>query len=413
MRHDARCAGGIPPVRADASTMTPSLRAGSLRTHSLRREPAGVFAAAMLLAACAFAAACVYPAGKIPTPGDAIDRLGRIRLPPGFAIEMYADGIDDARSLTRSPSGIVYVGSRSAGKVYAVVPRPDGRRDAVTVASGLHEPNGVAWHGGDLYVAEISRVLRFTDIDRTVRAQPRYTVVNDGFPRDEAHGWKFIAFGPDGKLYVPVGMPCNTCVREDARYGTILRMNPDGTDLDVYASGIRNTVGFAWHPDTHVLWFTDNGRDWLGDDLPPDELNAAPRQGMNFGFPYCYGKNHPDPAYEGQDCARYTPAAMELGPHVASLGMRFYNGTSFPDTYRGRIFIAEHGSWNRSVPIGYRITTVRLDGDRAVSYETFAEGWLNGPAAWGRPVDVLVQPDGSLLVSDDKAGCIYRIYYRN
>ena len=239
-------------------------------------------------------------------------------------------------------------------------------------------------------------------------------MVTDRYPTDRHHGWKFIAFGPDGWLYVPVGAPCNVCLPPGPLHETITRMKPDGSAIEVFARGVRNSVGFDWRPGSHDLWFTDNGRDWLGDDRPPDELNHAPKAGMHFGFPYCHGRALPDPEF-GRDkaCTDFTPPAAELGPHVAALGMRFYTGTMFPPEYRGRIFIAEHGSWNRTTPIGYRVTTARLDGDRVVGYEPFATGWLgdNGQIA-GRPVDVLVMPDGALLVSDDHAGAIYRIAYR-
>jgi glucose/arabinose dehydrogenase len=237
-------------------------------------------------------------------------------------------------------------------------------------------------------------------------------VVNDGFPRETHHGWKFIAFGPDGRLYVPVGAPCNVCEREDPRFASIQRMRPDGTGQETFARGVRNTVGFDWDPSTKELWFTDNGRDWLGDDLPPDELNHAPGKGLHFGFPYRHGKEIPDPEFGKKKIREeFVPPAWELGPHVAALGMRFYTGTMFPDKYRGHIFIAEHGSWNRSTPIGYRVTLVRVESGRATGYEVFAEGWLSEGRAWGRPVDLLVMPDGALLVSDDKAGAIYRISY--
>ena len=239
-------------------------------------------------------------------------------------------------------------------------------------------------------------------------------MVTDRYPRDRHHGWKFIAFGPDGWLYVPVGAPCNVCMPPGPLHETITRMKPDGSAIEVFARGVRNSVGFDWRPGSHDLWFTDNGRDWMGDDRPPDELNHAPKPGLHFGFPHCHGRALADPQF-GRDksCADFTPPAAELGPHVAALGMRFYTGAMFPPEYRGRIFIAEHGSWNRSTPIGYRVTTVRLEGDRVVGYEPFATGWLadNGHVA-GRPVDVLVMPDGALLVSDDHAGAIYRITYR-
>jgi len=282
------------------------------------------------------------------------------------------------------------------------------------LAEGLDSPNGVAFRNGSLYVAEISRVIRYDDIEARLEDPPEPIVVNDNFPSDSAHGWKYIKFGPDGKLYVPVGMPCNVCNKEgeDERYGTIMRMESDGSQLEIFAKGIRNTVGFDWNPETGELWFTDNGRDWLGDDMPPDELNRAPVQGMHFGFPYCHAGDIPDPEFgKLRNCSEFTPPEMKLGPHVAALGMTFYTGTMFPEEYRNQIFIAEHGSWNRKIPIGYRVSLVRLENGKPVSYEPFADGWLQGLAAWGRPVDVLVMPDGALLVSDDKNNAIYRISY--
>jgi glucose/arabinose dehydrogenase len=341
--------------------------------------------------------------------------LERVKLPPGFEISIYASGVKDARSLTLGPNGIVFVGSRSAGNVYALVDRnQDGKADEViTLARGLKSPNGVAFRDGALYVAEISRVLRFDAIEQRLTSSSQPVVANDKFPTDGHHGWKFIGFGPDGLLYVPVGAPCNICQRDPDRYAVIMRLRPDGTGLETFARGVRNTVGFDWHPTTKELWFTDNGRDWLGDDSPPDELNRAPRPGMHFGFPYCHGGNIPDPEFGSKRrCTEFTAPVQNLGPHVAALGMRFYTGTMFPEAYRQQIFIAEHGSWNRATPIGYRVMLVRLDNDRAVSYEPFAEGWLHEGRAWGRPVDVLVMPDGALLVSDDRADVIYRIAYK-
>ena len=212
---------------------------------------------------------------------------------------------------------------------------------------------------------------------------------------------------------MPVGAPCNICEPDPDRYANIMRMNRDGSGLEVYARGLRNSVGFDWDPRTAELWFTSNGRDWLGDDSPPDTLNHAPGPGLHFGYPYCHGGTLPDPEFgTKRTCSAFRPPAQNLGPHVAALGMRFYTGTQFPAAYRNRIFIAEHGSWNRSRKIGYRVTMVTLDGNKAVRYEPFAEGWLQGESAWGRPADVLVAPDGSLLVSDDHAGAIYRIRYR-
>ena len=338
-----------------------------------------------------------------------------LKLPPGFAIEVVAR-IPNARAMTWGAAGTLFVGSASEGKVYALtLPPPGAKGEAVTkvIASGLREPAGVAFRDGALYVSAISRILRFDDIERHLSDPPQAVVVSDRFPTDGHHGRKFIAFGPDGKLYVPVGMPCNVCEQDPDRYGVITRMNPDGSGLEVFARGLRNSVGFDWDPRTKELWFTDNGRDTLGDDVPPDTLNHAPRAGLRFGFPYCHAGTLPDPEFGRQHpCSAFRPPAQKLGPHVASLGMRFYTGTQFPAAYRGRIFIAEHGSWNRSKKIGYRVTMVTLEGDQAVRYEPFAEGWLQGESAWGRPADVLVAPDGSLLVSDDSAGAVYRIRYR-
>jgi glucose/arabinose dehydrogenase len=280
------------------------------------------------------------------------------------------------------------------------------------VASGLDTPNGVAFHQGALYVAEISRILRFPGIEKSLANPPRPEVVYDALPAERHHGWKFIAFGPDGMLYVPVGAPCNVCDREDPRFASITRMKPDGSGFEVFARGIRNTVGFDWHPKTGELWFTDNGRDMMGDDVPPDELDVAPRPGLHFGYPYCHG-SIPDPEFgRGRSCAKYAPPALELGAHVAALGMRFYRGTAFPPEYRGSVFIAEHGSWNRSRKVGYRVAWVRFENGKAVSHRPFAEGWLQGQQEWGRPVDLLELTDGSLLVSDDEAGAVYRIVHR-
>ncbi len=355
--------------------------------------------------------ACLYLGS--PVSGNQDLPLNKIRLPDGFEISIYASDVPGARSMALGPNGTLFVGTR-VGKVYAIVDRNRNNRadEVITVARGLRMPNGVAFRGGALYVGEVSRVLRYDNIEARLSNPPTPVVVNDTFPGDRHHGWKFIRFGPDGQLYVPVGAPCNVCERSDERYALIMRMNPDGTGLEVFARGVRNTVGFDWHPETKTLWFTDNGRDWLGDDVPPDELNHAPRKGLHFGFPYCHGGDISDPEFgEKHACEEFVPPAMKLGPHVAAIGMRFYTGTMFPDRYRNQIFIAEHGSWNRSTPIGYRVTLVRLEENRAVTYEVFAEGWLQGNAAWGRPADVLVMPDGALLVSDDRAGVIYRIVY--
>jgi len=367
--------------------------------------------------------------------------LERITLPPHFHIEVYAARVKDARSLALGPRGIVFVGTRTAGNVYALLAEDGGTRAkrVVTLASGLQNPNGVAFRDGALWVAERSRILRYDDIERNLEKPPKPVVVRDDYPDRAHHGWKFIAFGPDGDLYVPVGAPCNVC-KEAPIFATITRLSPDGRRREIFASGVRNTVGFDWHPRTHVLWFTDNGRDEMGDDVPDDELDRAPTAGLHFGFPYCHAPAVPDPEFgKERPCSDFVPPVASLGAHVAALGMRFYTGTMFPPEYRDDIFIAEHGSWNRTVPIGYRVVHVKLDGDRVASQEVFASGWLPGDAhpenaaqpnslradesadvpkaaakpsqAWGRPVDVLVMPDGALLVSDDTADAVYRISY--
>jgi glucose/arabinose dehydrogenase len=373
--------------------------------------PSSLFQIFLLLTCLSAFAAC---GDRLNSVEGAELPLGDIRLPAGFSIEVYASNVPGARSMTLGDRGTLFVGTMG-NRVYAVVDaNGDNRADnVITLARGLNEPNGVAFRNGSLYVAEISRILRFDAIETRLNNPPRPAVVTSRYPGDKAHGWKFIRFGPDGKLYVPVGAPCNVCSRPDP-YATITRIDPDGSGFEIFARGIRNTVGFDWNPATKELWFTDNGRDNLGDNVPPDELNRAPRPGMNFGFPYCHGGDIPDPDFgKGHPCSNYIPPEIKLGPHVAALGMRFYTGGMFPGQYRGQIFIAEHGSWNRSTPIGYRVTLVRLEGDKAVGYDVFAEGWLQGRSAWGRPVDVQVMPDGALLVSDDKAGAIYRISYRN
>jgi glucose/arabinose dehydrogenase len=334
-------------------------------------------------------------------------------MPPGFKISLYAR-VPGARSMTLGDQGILFVGTRDVGKVYAVLDKDKDQvaDEVIVVAKDLHMPNGVAFRNGALYVAEVGRVLRLDNIEDDPANAGKPVVVNDSFPAEEHHGWKYIAFGPDDRLYVPVGAPCNICERSDPRFASIMRMAPDGRELEIYAHGVRNTVGFDWHPKTNALWFTDNGRDWMGDNMPPDELNRISAKDMDFGFPYCHGGEIPDPEYgEKRSCDEFQAPAIELGPHVAALGMTFYTGRMFPEQYRHQIFIAEHGSWNRTVPIGYRISLVRLAENRAVAYEVFAKGWLQNGRAWGRPVDVLVMPDGALLVSDDRAGAIYRIDY--
>ncbi len=338
--------------------------------------------------------------------------LDDIKLPSGFEIEVYAD-VPNARSMALGDNGTVFVANRRASSVYAVVPRGDANPEVLELVSGLETPNGIALHDGDLYVAEIERILRYKNIETRLNDIPDPEVLDVQLPAERHHGWRYIGFGPDDKLYVAIGAPCNICDRGEEGFAQIVRMNLDGSQRETYASGIRNSVGFTWHPETGDLWFTDNGRDMMGDDMPPDELNRAPEQGMHFGYPYCHGGEIADPELgEGKSCDDYAAPAQKLGPHVAALGVRFYTGTMFPPEYQGQIFLAEHGSWNRSKKIGYRVSLVRLEDGAPVSYDVFAEGWLKREDVSGRPVDLLVLADGSMLVSDDYAGKIYRISYK-
>ncbi|HQT01382.1 MAG TPA: PQQ-dependent sugar dehydrogenase [Thiobacillus sp.] len=343
----------------------------------------------------------------IPGLAAAALPLDTLRLPPGFSIEVFAE-VPNARQMALGKQHL-FVGSMRAGKVYAVP--LVGPRKPVVLVDGLNMPVGVALRDGDLYVSAVNRILRLPDVERNLR-RARTEVVTDAYPRDTHHGWKFIAFGPDGRLYVPVGAPCNICDPDSARYANITALDLKTKAIEVVARGVRNTVGFDWQPVTNELWFTDNGRDWLGDDAPPDELNRLTQPGQHFGYPYCHGGRITDPEFGGKRrCAEFVSPVQNLGAHVAALGMRFYTGTAFPARYRGAVFIAEHGSWNRSSQSGYRVSVVRLAQGRAVSYEPFVEGWTKNESAWGRPADVLVMPDGSLLVSDDMAGVIYRVRY--
>ena len=340
--------------------------------------------------------------------------LDKIILPEGFSIKVYAE-VPGARSMTISPSGVLFVGTRG-DKVFAVTDEDkNGSADNVyTIAKGLNSPNGVAFNDGNLYVATISEILRFDKIESNLNNVPKPVTVYDKFPTDKHHGWKFIAFGPDGKLYVPVGAPCNICESKNPVYASITRMNKDGSDFEIFAKGIRNTVGFDWNPETKNLWFTDNGRDLLGDDVPEDELNTAPQSGMHFGYPYCHQGNVLDPEFgKNKSCSDYTSPVELLGPHVASLGMRFYTGNKFPQDYKNQIFIALHGSWNRSQPSGYKVLNIKTDSTgKSMGKSTFAEGWLQPDGkVLGRPVDVQVMEDGSILISDDYSGAIYRITY--
>ncbi|MDJ0941400.1 MAG: PQQ-dependent sugar dehydrogenase [Woeseiaceae bacterium] len=351
----------------------------------------------------------LFPILLLPFAASAAVDLDDIRMPPGFEIEVYAE-VPNARSLAMGDDGVVYVSNRRASAIYAIVPGPGNRNRVVEIADDLKTPNGIAYKDGDLYVAEIDRVLRYRGIGSRLADAPEPEVLDIDLPSKRHHGWRYIGFGPDGKLYVSIGAPCNVCDEEG--FAVIERMNVDGSEREMIAQGVRNSVGFTWHPDTGELWFTDNGRDMLGDDLPACELNKVSVKGEHFGFPYCHQGDLLDDEYgRGMNCADYTPPVQNLGPHVAPLGMKFYTGDMFPAEYTGQAFIAEHGSWNRSKKIGYRITRVEFEEGQAVAYETFADGWLDGETTLGRPVDLLVLEDGSMLVSDDFDNKIYRISY--
>jgi glucose/arabinose dehydrogenase len=347
----------------------------------------------------------------IPAAGEAQLPLGRLSAPPGFVVELFAE-VPGARSLAVAEDGArIYVGTRG-DKLFAILdPGRDGAADKVVeVASGLKVPNGVALApDGALFVVEQHQISRFDP------SGEREVVVPPGvLPDFRHHGWRYASFGPDGRLYVTVGAPCNVCEVRGFE-GTILRLRPDGHELEVFAQGVRNSVGLDWHPTTGELFFTDNGGDQLGDLIPPDELNRAPDRDLHFGYPYVYAPGAPYPQFAGQEPpAPVTYPALTFEAHVAALGVRFYRGRMFPRDYRNDAFVAQHGSWNRSDPTGYRVMRVRFDdAGNPTGKEVFIDGWLDpGGRAWGRPVDLAELPDGSLLISDDHAGAVYRITYR-
>jgi glucose/arabinose dehydrogenase len=349
----------------------------------------------------------------IPTAREELP-LDAITLPEGFEVELFASGLANARSLALGEDGTVFVGTRLVGRVYAII-NENGETEVSTIAQGLTRPNGVAYKDGALYVAEVSRVLRYDDIQNRLDDPPEPAVVYDDLPKDEPHGWKFIAIGPDNKLYVPVGAPCNICEPPE-EYAQIRRVNLDGSGAEVIARGVRNTVGFDWHPESGELWFTENGRDWLSESIPHDELNRATGSGEeHFGYPYCHQGNILDDQFGwGRDCADYKAPAALLGPHTAALGAEFYEGTMFPEEYRNQLFIARHGPWNRTTKDeGGDVVVAKLDDQgKVVAVEPFMTGLLQNNEYLGRPVDLEVLPDGSLLVSDDFNGAIYRVTYR-
>ncbi|MFS4468283.1 PQQ-dependent sugar dehydrogenase [Maribacter sp. 2210JD10-5] len=344
--------------------------------------------------------------------------IDKLKLPKGFKIEVYADSIDGARSMAMGADGTLFVGTRNENKVYAIQDRDEDYKadNVIVLDTTLKVPNGIAFKDGALYVAEVDRLVRFDSIEFRLNNPPTPTVIYDDYPDKFHHGWKYIAFGPDEKLYVPVGAPCNICdsTSVDKRFATITRMNADGSDREIYAEGVRNSVGFTWHPKTKEMYFTDNGRDMLGDDIPPCELNRVTEAGQHFGYPFCHGGIVKDPEFGDQrPCEDFVAPVQALGAHVAPLGVKFYTGDMFPEKYKDYAFIAEHGSWNRSKKVGYKISLVQLENNESVGYETFLEGWLDDESQerFGRPVDILFLEDGSMLISDDYGDAIYRVTY--
>jgi glucose/arabinose dehydrogenase len=361
------------------------------------------------------AAMKLAPVAPPPLPATA-EKLatvpGKLKLQKGFNIELYAGNVPNARSMRQGDKGTVFVGSRLQDKVHAIVEK-GGKREVKVLYSGLYRPNGLAFKDGTLYIAELSKVSKAEKIEDNLDNPPKLQLIYDNLPKDEAHGWKFIGIGPDGKLYIPVGQPCNNCLPPDT-HAQIRRINLDGSGMEVIAKGVRNTVGFDWHPVSKQLYFTDNGRDWASEDVPEDELNRVTKIGEHFGSPFCYQGDFPDPEFGwGRSCSEFTPPVLKTGPHSASLGMRFNTGSMFPAKYKNAIFIARHGSWNRSKKFGGDILAVFLNPDGTVkSTEVFLSGFLGPDNNYiGRPDDVLFLKDGSMLISDDYNGAVWRVTY--
>ena len=330
--------------------------------------------------------------------------------PPGFAFSTYTDDVPNARQMALGDDGVLYVGTRRAGVVYAVIPT-EGEPRVVTIARDLTMPSGLALADGDLYVGALNEIWRFPDIASTRESDPTPELITDELPTERHHGWKYLGFGPDGNLYVPVGAPCNICLSEDQRFASILRMDPRTGETEVVAHGVRNSVGFDWHPQSGEMWFSDNGRDMLGDDVPAEEINRVSNDGDHFGYPFIHADGIADPKFgDGKDAADYVAPEVEIQAHSAALGLAFYTAERFPPQYKNALFVAEHGSWNRSSKVGYRVSVVRFE-DGEPRYEPFLDHWLVGQQASGRPNDVIVTPEGDLLISDDQAGAIYRVRY--
>lgn len=358
----------------------------------------------------------LFSSGLIAANPSADAVIKKLHVLDGFAVSLFAENVPNARTLALGDNGVVYVGTRHKGSVYAV---QDTDNDGVSdkryeLGKNLNMPNGVAFRDGALYVAEIGRISRFDNIGKLLNNPPKPVVVYDQLPSDTHHGWKYLRFGPDNKLYTAVGAPCNICNPEKPIYGSLVRLNADGTDFEIIARGIRNTVGFDWQPKTGQLYFTDNGRDYLGDDLPPEELNLWSQKGQHFGYPYCHGGDISDPEFgKLKDCAQSIPPVWKFKAHMAPLGMRFYTGSQFPARYKNQLFVAQHGSWNRAKAHGYRVVSLQFENGKPVSEQVFIDGWLTEQGeVLGRPTDILQMPDGSLLIADDTLGVIYKVKFK-
>nr|WP_306287739.1 PQQ-dependent sugar dehydrogenase [Pseudoalteromonas sp. WY3] len=339
--------------------------------------------------------------------------LDKLTVAPGFELSLFASDVENARQVVVSKKGIVYVGSRKAGNVYALIDHnSDGVADKkMLVAEGLNMPSGLAMKDGDLYVGEVHRIIRFKNIDTQLK-NPQFEVLYDALPSERHHGWKFLRFAPTGELIIPVGVPCNICA-EDERFGRIFALNVETKQITTLAQGVRNSVGFDFHPSTQALWFSDNGRDMMGDDIPPDELNRVTKEGEHFGFPYVHAGAIIDPEFgKGKKIADYTSPALALPAHVAPLGIHFYNGKQFPASYKQQLFVAEHGSWNRSKKSGYKVALASIEQGRVTKYTPFITGFMQDETTYGRPVAFAELGDGSLLISDDYANVIYRVSYK-
>src|SRR6516164_918620 len=357
------------------------------------------------------AAKKLAPVAPPPLPAAA-DKLplDKLKAPKGFTIEVYASGLDNARTLRLGDKGTVFVSSRLKDKVYAIVDK-GGKREVKVVASGLYRPNGIVLHKGTLYIAELSQISKIENVEDQLDNPPKPTVIFSDLPKDEGHGWKYLTVGPDEKLYFQVGAPCNICMPSE-RHGKIFRVGLDGKGLEVYASGIRQIVGMDWHPTLKQLYFSENSRDWLSEDLPEDKLNRVTQPGKdNFGYPYCHQGNFTDPEFGwGRSCSEFTKPLALLGPHSAALGLKFYTGNGLGNEYRNVIFLARHGSWNRTVKVGGDVVVIRLNDDGTFrSMEPFMTGFIQNNDYVGRPVDILPMKDGSLLISDDYNGAVYRV----